>query len=511
MRIMTAMMTLMLGAGVLSADIVAQSHGGEDQALASQRRGIEVIRRGIEAHGGLERMNSVRTVRLEARVSNRALGQSPRPGAEAASSSGSAIYFHQVRDLKSGRRIYEIFPSDTASQPGQRVAYGPDVFQILTLATDAVQNVDRASGEAFLQQLPYLPEILTGALKRAGTVRLIGEHGAGADRTQMVTFATASGVQHTLSFDARTGRLAKSSFVTTHAQFGDHVQEFDYGSYQTMAGLTLPMKVESRTAGRLAAEVEFESIEFGVPFDETLLEFPEAAEGPSFGATSITPANLEVTTLGDGVYMIPGVAAGYTVMFVELDESVMVLEAPISPEISRATMAKIRETVPGKPIRYALMTHYHFDHSGGIRAYAEDGVTILASPGNRNFIREIANAPRTLEGVWTSSIQSPAVEAVRGKRVVGRGAARVELYEVGPNPHVDEILIAYLPSLKLMFVADIYSFTGTVTPANPWTLSLADRLEELDLDIDIVVPVHGQQTTGENFWEAVRMGREAGN
>ena len=62
-----------------------------------------------------------------------------------------------------------------------------------------------------------------------------------------------------------------------------------------------------------------------------------------------------------------------------------------------------------------------------------------------------------------------------------------------------------------MFVADIYSFTGTVTPANPWTLSLADRLEELDLDIDIVVPVHGQQTTGENFWEAVRLGREAGN
>jgi len=61
-----------------------------------------------------------------------------------------------------------------------------------------------------------------------------------------------------------------------------------------------------------------------------------------------------------------------------------------------------------------------------------------------------------------------------------------------------------------MFVADIYSFTGTVTAANAQTLSLADRLEELGLDIDIVIPVHGQQATGEDFWEAVRLGREAG-
>jgi hypothetical protein len=66
----------------------------------------------------------------------------------------------------------------------------------------------------------------------------------------------------------------------------------------------------------------------------------------------------------------------------------------------------------------------------------------------------------------------------------------------------------YVPEVKLMFVADIYNFQGQVTPANDQLLALADKLEELGLEIETVVPVHGQQTTGENFWESVWLGRD---
>jgi hypothetical protein len=43
---------------------------------------------------------------------------------------------------------------------------------------------------------------------------------------------------------------------------------------------------------------------------------------------------------------------------------------------------------------------------------------------------------------------------------------------------------------------------------NDQLLALADKLEQLGLEVETVVPVHGQQTTGENFWESVRLGRD---
>ncbi len=84
----------------------------------------------------------------------------------------------------------------------------------------------------------------------------------------------------------------------------------------------------------------------------------------------------------------------------------------------------------------------------------------------------------------------------------------MELIDVGPNPHVDEMIVAYVPGIKALLVADLYSFQGTVTAANANLLAFADRLEELDLDIETFIPVHGQRATAEQFWEAIRLGRE---
>jgi hypothetical protein len=73
---------------------------------------------------------------------------------------------------------------------------------------------------------------------------------------------------------------------------------------------------------------------------------------------------------------------------------------------------------------------------------------------------------------------------------------------------VDEIIVAYLPGLDLLFVADLFSFQGEVNPANENAMAFAERLEELDLELTTLLPVHGEQATAEQFWESIRLGRE---
>ena len=108
------------------------------------------------------------------------------------------------------------------------------------------------------------------------------------------------------------------------------------------------------------------------------------------------------------------------------------------------------------------------------------------------------------------AIASPKVSSFEGRVTHGSGAATVELINVGPNPHADEIVIAYMPALKTVFVADIFSKRGeTLPPANANQRDFAEKLEALDLDIETFIPIHGSNATAEEFWDSVKRGREA--
>ena len=55
--------------------------------------------------------------------------------------------------------------------------------------------------------------------------------------------------------------------------------------------------------------------------------------------------------------------------------------------------------MPSKPIRYVVNTHHHFDHSGGLRTYVDQGTTVVTHAGNRDFYEQVFFYPaaRTLE------------------------------------------------------------------------------------------------------------------
>ena len=109
-------------------------------------------------------------------------------------------------------------------------------------------------------------------------------------------------------------------------------------------------------------------------------------------------------------------------------------------------LAKIAETAPGKPVRYLVPTHYHSDHTGGLRAYIAKGVTIVTTPGNRGFVERLAKATKTIRpDLLSREPRAPVIETFTGKRVFDDGTRTLELLDIGPSPHVTESVIAYLP------------------------------------------------------------------
>src|SRR5262249_34205172 len=106
----------------------------------------------------------------------------------------------------------------------------------------------------------------------------------------------------------------------------------------------------------------------------------------------------------------------YNTMVIEMPSSLIVVEAPLTDSASAAVIADLKTRFPGKPVKAIVSTHFHFDHSGGIRRYLGEYPTAdLYVPAQQvDFYTQLARAPHTLapdrtwQIPWTGSVKPVA-------------------------------------------------------------------------------------------------------
>src|SRR3989442_1283359 len=175
----------------------------------------------------------------------------------------------------------------------------------------------------------------------------------------------------------------------------------------------------------------------------------------------------------------------------------IVVEAPLNDERALAVITTVRELVPNKPIRYVIASHHHFDHSGGLRAFASVGITVVAHESDRAFLTKAFAAPATLSpDLLAKSGRKAQVEGVRERRVMSDGTRTVEIHHIAGSPHEDGMLMVYLPKEKLLIQADTFTPAPPNAPPpatpNPNSVNLADNITRLKLDVDQHLPLHGR-------------------
>ena len=57
-------------------------------------------------------------------------------------------------------------------------------------------------------------------------------------------------------------------------------------------------------------------------------------------------------------------------------------------------IAEVKKVIPNKPIRFVVNTHVHFDHSGGLRTFVDEGATVVTHQANLAFYEKAWAAPR---------------------------------------------------------------------------------------------------------------------
>src|SRR5437868_5689165 len=98
--------------------------------------------------------------------------------------------------------------------------------------------------------------------------------------------------------------------------------------------------------------------------------------------------DFDIVKVADGVYAaiskptgLPSGNAGFVIG----SEGVLVVDTTLAPMTAQELIAEIKKITP-LPIKYAMNTHYHVDHSGGNQVFAEMKVPIIAQENTRDWV-----------------------------------------------------------------------------------------------------------------------------
>src|SRR5262245_3935692 len=215
---------------------------------------------------------------------------------------------------------------------------------------------------------------------------------------------------------------------------------------------------------------------------------------PSLPQATASPKaedDFQVVQVADGVYAAiaksGGLASG-NAGFIIGDDGVVIFDTFFTPAAIEELIGEIQK-LTNKPIKYAVNSHYHLDHTGGNQVLAARGVPIIAHDNvmqwqtvkNKRFLpapeelqkrkadaeKQLSETPaeqadrraqlarqiRRLDAMMAIKLTNPTKTFSSGKMELKLGKRKVILTTL-PG-HTGGDVFAYVPDAKVVFMGDL--------------------------------------------------------
>lgn len=364
----------------------------------------------------------------------------------------------------------------------------------------AQQNITPATPGGWAQQLEIWTTpwgFLKGAAANNPTVK---RQSVGGRRYQVVSWnapVQSPGGQNyrVVGYINADNLVEKVQTWVEHSIYGDLLVESEYTFYRDNNGLKFPTEITQSRGGWPVFQAQILGAFANPPKLAQLMTPtppPAGAGGPPPGAGGPPPVTSE--QLAPGVYRIKG---AYNSLAVEFADHVLLFEpGPQSEARALGGIAETKRLFPGKPIRYGVISHHHFDHTGGIAAVVAEGITIVTPEVNKAFLEKALSGPRTLApDALASAKRKPVIEGFKGDKRVFQDATRtVEIHVIQGLPHADGLVVAWLPQEKILVYADMFNFPPASDPVpDPQVIGTRvfyENIQRLGLDPVGILSIH---------------------
>jgi glyoxylase-like metal-dependent hydrolase (beta-lactamase superfamily II) len=268
-----------------------------------------------------------------------------------------------------------------------------------------------------------------------------------------------------------------------------------YSGYRSFNGVMFPSMVQQKVDGRPVLDLVITKAEPNVPVSLTV------PDGVRSHAERVTTDKV-----ADGVWFIAG--GSHNSVAIEMRDHMVLVEAPLGDYRTLPVIDAVNKLAPGKAIRYVVNSHHHFDHTGGIRAAASTGATIVTQAKSKPYFEKLISAKNAIDpDALSKAGKRSKVMAIGDKGQLTDGKRVIELHRIKDSIHTDTFLMAYLPAEKLLIQADAFTPgpPGAKPPAvaNANNVNLVENIERLKLAVDRILPLHGRVVPLAELYTAV--------
>jgi glyoxylase-like metal-dependent hydrolase (beta-lactamase superfamily II) len=350
-------------------------------------------------------------------------------------------------------------------------------------------------------------------LERADIVREMHRHrdkvvdltppGGGPQAVPTFRYTSDHGV-FTVMLDPMTNLPTHVTSKDWDALFGDSDYDAAFSDWRDVDGVKIPFKIEYTLSGTKIADVTVSDVTVNPMLDAASFEIPQdklamAAKPAPMDATPFQwiirrqftgfylDSDAMYTDDGDALKLVdvaPNVSqvvgGTHNSLVIATNTYLVVVDAPNDDGQSKQTIDLATAKYPGKPIKYLILTHHHVDHAGGMRAYAAAGATVVVGPGDGDAFKKWLASPHATDVNGPQGAIMPEVVEVTDKWSVNDGGRVIEAYPI-ENPHAGDMLIAYLPQVRLGFVTDLWNPGAPVENANPGQVAFVDAVAKAKL------------------------------
>jgi glyoxylase-like metal-dependent hydrolase (beta-lactamase superfamily II) len=266
---------------------------------------------------------------------------------------------------------------------------------------------------------------------------------------------------------------------------GDTEVLFTYSDYKDFGGVRFPSRIVRVQGEHPVLELTISGAKANGAADITV---------PAEANAAPAPVTATAEKLAEGVYYIKG--GSHHSVAIDQKDHIVVVEGPQNEARSLAVIAKVKETIPNKPIKYLVNSHVHFDHSGGVRTFVDEGATIVTHADNKAYYEKAWAAPHTINpDKLAQSKKTATFETFTDKHVLTDGSRTIEIHKIAGGGHNDAFAMVYLPQEKILIEGDAWTPPAANAPppaaVNPFAVNLDENITRLKLDVKQIAALHG--------------------
>lgn len=334
----------------------------------------------------------------------------------------------------------------------------------------------------------------------------------------------------TVYIDSVTGRISKLKTLQWDVIYGDIPVWVTFQDYRHFGDIVLPTHVKLSYGGA----PRLEEIRSNVTVNPTVEEgyfsvstgkvyrpnLEAAARGRivsqsmlAFGFAGVGRPTIDSVEIDAGVYLVYAspIDAIYT-MVVEQDNGVVVIEPGMNDLKGEEIIDWINQRFPGKPITHLMISHFHNDHSGGLRPYVAAGAALVVHEEGTDFYRAQVNRPKSeviLDALDRGPADAEIISIAADETYRIDDAERPIVFYPAEIAHTSDMILAVLENQEILYSSDFYVSAiarmlragldrppGTPDTRTPFhaAVSLAKAIAKYRLHVSVMIGSHDRDT-----------------